>query len=86
MKELLDNDRGFLIDYDYTHRDPFGNGRRYWANNTVGIYYLQALYDGRLIPDIKKARLYVEGRTWATAVSKLDDVVNEMSKRNEQTE
>lgn len=78
-KELLSDGRGLLIDYDYMHVDPFGNGHRYWANNTMGVYFLQSLYDNRLKPDVAKARAYVEGRCWQSAVAKLDDVLNKLS-------
>lgn len=82
-KELLSEGRGFLMDYDYTHVDPFGNGHRYWAKNEIGVYYLQALYDNRLTPNLEKARTYTEGRTWDQAISKLDSVLNEMRRSSE---
>lgn len=85
IKELLSNNRGFLLDYDYTHIDPFGNGMRYWIDKKSAVYYLQALYDKRLCPDIQRARLYVEGRTWQFSVSKLDDILNRLIEKNEPT-
>lgn len=79
IKELLSDNRGFLVNPDYIHVDPFGNGHRYWADKTEAVYYLNALYDKRLSPDIAKARQYVEGRDWETAVNKLDDVLKWMN-------
>ena len=32
MKELLVDGRGFLIDHEYLHVDPFGDGHRYWID------------------------------------------------------
>lgn len=79
LRELLSSNRGFLVDPEYIHTDPFGNGHRYWASNTQAVYYLNSLYAGKITPDLVKARQYVEGRPWSAAVSKLDDVLSALS-------
>jgi hypothetical protein len=50
MKELLADKRGFLMSPVEIHRDPFGNGRRYWVSfedepNEEGIKYLKSIYE-----------------------------------------
>jgi glycosyltransferase involved in cell wall biosynthesis len=46
MAELLAGGRGWLVDYKdcCTHRDPFGNGKRYWIDTDDGIEALERIY------------------------------------------
>jgi len=79
MRELLQDDRGILLDYDYTHRDPFGNGFRRWVDIPQGIMALENVYELR--EDVKKitekARKYAEGRTWDIAVDQMEKALLE---------
>jgi len=85
MAELLADGRGWLLDYEYTHRDPFGNGMRYWVNKQSGIEALDGIYllresFGNLIPKNKgvvDARKYAEGRTWDIAVEQMEKALLE---------
>ena len=76
IHEVLDNGRGILIKYDYIHRDPFGNGKRYWIDRMDALEKLEFMYEGRfgvkLGAAVKKARKYVETRTWDIAVEQLE--------------
>ena len=76
VAELLADDRGFLIEPDYTHIDPFGNAYRYWAGRIDGAEKLAKIYDDR--PDVSKAREYAESRTWDIAIKQLNDVLQEL--------
>lgn len=76
MRELLSDDRGYLIDYDYVHRDPFGNGRRYFASRKHGVELLKKIQSGDL-PDVKKTRKFVEDRSWDWSVEQLDKAICE---------
>ena len=84
MAELLacDNEgyfRGYLIDWEYVHRDPFGNGRRYWINTEDASDILNAIYDDLDSARIgnERARKYVEGRTWDIAVDQVEKTLLE---------
>lgn len=82
MAELLADGRGWLLDYEYTHRDPFGNGYRYWAKKSDGVYALERFYANdddsvHITPErtrimLTKSRKYVEGRTWDIAVDQVE--------------
>ena len=84
IHELLDSGRGFLVGVDYEIRDPFGNGRRYYAEIEDGAGLLSLVYefkDDTLVRGkIKDAKEYIEQRTWDKAVDVLEkgllEVVN----------
>ena len=84
IHELLDNGRGFLIGVDYEIRDPYGNGRRYYAEIEDGVGLLNLVYefkDDVLVQDkILDAKEYIEQRTWDKTVDVLEkgllEVVN----------
>ena len=82
IRELLSDGRGFLIDYDYVHTDPFGNGNRYWTNIRHGAFLLNYVYKFRNQPGVLdvtvKARKYVESRKWDTAVDTLDKAITDI--------
>lgn len=83
MKELLADDRGFLIPYNYTYRDPFGNGRRYRIDVTILREVLQWIYDHSDEVDTDKARKYAETRTWGKCVAVLnDELIKMMDKKD----
>lgn len=71
IRESLLENRGYLIDTDYVHVDPFGNGRRYFPSRKHGVELLEKIYGGEP-PDVKKAREYVEKRDWKKAVDQID--------------
>jgi len=83
MAELLDDRRGFLLGYKdcCTHRDPFGNGRRYWVDVDEGIRMLRQIYENsndnhidskRIKYSIEISRKYVQKRTWDVAVDQVE--------------
>jgi glycosyltransferase involved in cell wall biosynthesis len=92
MAELLENERGFLVHHEYTHRDPFGNGSRYWISSEGGTGWLNEIYysfypnklewgDGQIdrINSMKEnARKYVESRTWDIAVDQVEKSLLEL--------
>jgi len=76
MKELLDEDRGYLVGYEYKHIDPFGNGNRYWINTTEGSKVLSCLYDKR--PPLNNlGRNFIEKRNWKNGIETLDKAIRE---------
>lgn len=85
IKELLSDGRGFLIPPEYSIRDPFGNGRRYYPDRKRGTEILQKLATGQHSKMINKAKKYVENRTWDKSVDILENVLLDvMEESNEQ--
>ena len=74
IRESLSDNRGYLIDTDYVHVDPFGNGNRYFASRKHGVELLKRIYKGK-IPNIDKARKYVEIRDWQNAIDVLHEAL-----------
>lgn len=83
IKEVIE-DRGLLLSYEYTYRDPFGNGRRYLASQNDGVELLANIYmwqKGEVqMPrlEIDKAREYIEKRDWSIAVDHLESTLLEL--------
>lgn len=82
MKELLSDNRGWLIPYEYVHRDPFGNGRRYWINRQLATEALQKIATGAR-PDVDSAHTFAESRTWEKSVLHLDEVIKKLKQEGE---
>lgn len=79
MKELLSDDRGMLCNYNYMHRDSFGNGARYWIDPLEIVTYLERVdRDGF---DTEPARKYVESRNWSDSVLHLDNVIKKLQEK-----
>lgn len=86
MEELLGDNRGILVDYEYTHRDPFGNAFRYWVDKDKVSMSLEHLYHFHGNDEFKYmtqiARNYVEERTWDKAVDTLENSLKEVVDEN----
>lgn len=78
IPELIgDEERGWGIDWDYIHIDPWGNSNRYMANAESGVKALQSIYKN---PDVAEkradiARAFVEARDWETSVLQLEKAI-----------
>ena len=72
MAELLGEDRGILLDVEYSYIDPFGNGNRYFVSIKDGIKKLMFAVRGDMT---KKAREYVEERDWSITVEQMEKAV-----------
>lgn len=88
IHEVLGEGRGTLIPYDYVHRDPFGNGKRYWIDRMKALEEMEWIYTQRssleLNKAVKKAREYVETRTWDIAVDTLESgILSLVEKKDE---
>lgn len=84
MPELLGNDeRGLLMDTEYSMIDPWGNSRRDFPSAESGEYKLRRLNmgrDGTANPSLmsKMAREYMETRTWDFPVGQVDRAIEEL--------
>lgn len=74
IAEVLADNRGSLVYYDYTYRDPFGNGMRYMIDNADAVLRIKNLYDDDNIQTeiIQNARTYVEDHTWEITVEQME--------------
>jgi glycosyltransferase involved in cell wall biosynthesis len=89
LPELLAEGRGFLMDTEYSHIDPWGNSRRDFPDAESGADALQLIFQhygdpARYNKVIRDARAYMESHTWdkpiqqlVDAVEKLEDVTKE---------
>lgn len=78
IKELIGEDRGYGVVAEYdNYRDPFGNGKRYFASLKEGAKILNHIYKTRKFPKdvVKLARRYVEQRTWEHCAEVLDNQI-----------
>lgn len=87
IHELLDSGRGTLVDCDYIHRDPFGNGKRYWIDRRDALEKLEGIYAKtsalNIEKAVKKARKYVETRTWDIAVEQLESGIMKLLEKKD---
>lgn len=71
MPELLGEDRGFLMDAEYSMIDPWGNSRRDFPSAESGVEALTL----DLQPFVVPARKYMESRTWDRPVGQVDKAI-----------
>lgn len=95
VHELLDDNRGYLIDTiplpDDPYVDPFGNGHRYFADYRHAAKYISYLADMKKLGEygvgvqevVDNARKYVEDRTWEKCVDQIERYINEQEKSEE---
>lgn len=76
MIELLDDGRGYLVDYEYQHRDCFGNGWRYWFSKKHGVSVLNEIYENK--PDMSKAVEYIQQKDFRIPVLQMDGAIKEL--------
>jgi glycosyltransferase involved in cell wall biosynthesis len=78
IAELLGEGRGLLVDYEYTHRDPFGNGYRYWINKQQAVEKLNQIYNNGI--DTTIATEYIKTLDWKIAVDTVEKAMNNVTK------
>jgi glycosyltransferase involved in cell wall biosynthesis len=77
ISEVLADGRGLLADYEYQHRDCFGNGWRYWTNNQHAAELLNKVYKEGF--DVTPARKYVEELNWDIPTLQLNGIVRSLT-------
>lgn len=89
ISELLGDDRGCKVPYEYVYVDPFGNGRRYCADSSSAVAYLVDVYnkEPHILDQAKRAREYMKTRTWDKTIEPilayLKDVEDEKKQQEE---
>jgi glycosyltransferase involved in cell wall biosynthesis len=81
LTELLENDRGFCIDYDYVYVDPWGNSNRYMIDADKAIITMNYIYKNRENVNkvqIKNASRYIKTRTWKKPVKQVEKAIMEI--------
>jgi glycosyltransferase involved in cell wall biosynthesis len=83
LPELLSDDRGFCVDYDYVYIDPWGNSNRYMIDADKAVIAMNYVYNNRDYVDkvqVNNARKYVEFRTWKYPVEQVEKSIMEIIK------
>jgi len=80
LAEHLSDSKGFSLGWEYTHRDPFLNGYRYWVDKKHAEEVLWDIWDNRGKTDlieVVNARQYVENRHWKDTLEQLETALAE---------
>jgi glycosyltransferase involved in cell wall biosynthesis len=78
ITELLENNRGFLIETEYSHIDPWGNSIRKFPRAEHGAKILKDIYN--LVPTTPDhARKYMETRTLDKPISQMLNAIEELN-------
>ena len=81
LPELLGDGRGFLMETEYYHIDPWGNSRRDFPKAESGSDFMEEIFQSHgFLTSPNKARIYMESRTWDKPIQQL---VNAMEKLDE---
>lgn len=82
LQEHLSDDRGFPVGWEYTHRDPFLNGYRYWVDKreTEDVLFdlWKKIKGGVELIQVENAYEYVKGRNWDDAINLVEEVLSEL--------
>lgn len=78
ITELLENTRGFLIETEYSHIDPWGNSLRKFPKAEHGATLLENIHI--LTPTTPQhAREYMESRTWEQPTQQVLKAIEELN-------
>jgi len=78
IPELLADGRGYLIPAEYEFIDVWGNEIRSMVNIEAGAELLKKLMSTDMSETVKKAKKYVNNRTWDVPVNQLDAKIKEL--------
>lgn len=79
VTEHLSDNRGYLVPSEYEFIDPYGNATRHFMSKEKAADALEVIARGLGKPKsetrAKKARAYIETRTWDIPVAQLDEAI-----------
>ena len=79
ITEHLSDNRGYLVPSEYEFIDPYGNATRHFMSKEKAANALELIAKGLGRPKAetraKKARAYIETRTWDIPVAQLDEAI-----------
>ena len=80
MPELLGDDRGWLINTEYSMIDPWGNSRRDFPNTLHAVGILEDISQKLEITDtiVGNARRHMESRTWDVPIEQVNGSIKEL--------
>lgn len=79
IPELLANNRGRVIDYDYWVIDPFGNQHRYFASIEKGVEALLEIKNDKEGVCVQNARKYMEEKSWNKPAAQIQAAIEQIS-------
>lgn len=87
ITELLAEGRGWIMQTEYSHIDPWGNSLRNFPFANSGVDFLMEIVDrgrefGLESPEVKVARQYMESRNWMVPINQIHEAIEEIT--NEQ--
>ncbi len=81
LPELLLDGRGFLMDTEYSHIDPWGNSLRNFPSAESGAYLLEHIHRAKGKVELvapTSARMYMEARTWDKPVQQMIEALEKL--------
>lgn len=80
IPELLENERGWIVDWECWYYDPFGNQRRYHMNKDLAV---EALLEVLGMPEktmnrARNARAYMETKDWDKPAKQLEEAIKSL--------
>jgi glycosyltransferase involved in cell wall biosynthesis len=80
LPELLGNERGWVVDWNSSYIDPFGNQNRYDISIADAIAALLDVKNNpeRVVERTANARLFMESRNWSRSAKQIDDALEQM--------
>jgi len=79
IPELLADNRGRIIDYDYWFIDPFGNQHRYFASIEKGVEALLEIKNDKEKVCVQNARKYMEEKSWDKPAAQIQAAIEKIS-------
>jgi len=85
LTEVLADDRGFLMDTEYTFCDPWGNADRHIPSAESGAVHLATIYEFMKMMNkipievTRNARKYIETLTWDIPIKQLDEAMEKLN-------
>lgn len=81
IPELLGKDRGWVVDWNYWHYNPFGNQKRYFIDTDKAVESLLEIKNNQkvVVERSKNAREFMERRTWERTGAQIEKAIEEVS-------
>jgi glycosyltransferase involved in cell wall biosynthesis len=80
LPELLGNERGWVVDWNSSYIDPFGNQNRYDISIQDAVAALVDVYENesRVLQRVANARGFMESRSWDRSAKQIDAALEKM--------
>lgn len=83
IPELLgNNERGWVVPFDYWYYDPFGNQKRYFISVPKAVESMMEVIaqnqDGKIVDKLLKARQFMEAKNWDKPAEQIHKAIEGM--------